>query len=127
MLWAIKGSFQYYLGQTDLAFEYFTKSFCDDKILKSRPDYMTWKYIIDVNFKNQFTDSNKKKLNNFTIKVLKNAWIQWATLIENNINQSSVKDIKIVSSAIKCYIIALNLTSNKKKMLMAKVCIIKKI
>lgn len=125
---AVKGSFQYYLGYTDIAFEYFTMGFSNGTIIKFRPNYMKWQHIIDESFKNQLPDSSKKQLNRLIIKVLENAWIQWATLIENKINQSTIKDINIALAAMKCYIIALNLTNNKKQnILLAKVCINKEI
>lgn len=121
----VKGSFQYYLGHTDIAFKYFTMGFYNQNIIKFRHKNMKWQFIVNYHFKKIMFNNNNKQLNSFLInnKVLENAWIQWATLIEYKFNQSAVKDIRIALAAMKCYIIALNLTSNKRNILLAKVCI----
>lgn len=132
LLLLINGSLKYYYGHTDIAFKYFTVAFYNKT--NKKHDNSEWKCVIDNNFNTftqsirKFTDNIETPLSNFlTIlndtEILENAWIQWATLIENYFNQSAVKDINIALAAMKCYIIVSKLTKNiKSNIVIARVC-----
>lgn len=113
-----------YSSSTDIVFKYFSEAFLSQN--STDPSSVEWQYIED-NF--NMLSHNGRKLNPdvqkpFEKEILKNAWIQWATLIQNNFNQSFVKDINVALAAIKCYVIASKLTNNIKcNTIVAKVCI----
>jgi len=122
LLLTIIGSFQDFCGNTDIASKYYNM-FCSTKESKKCTD-VEWKCIIEDNFKliplHLHKCSNRQaQLNTFVItlncnELLENAWFQWATLIEHNFNQLSIKDLNIALLAIKCYIIASTFTTNIK-------------
>lgn len=130
-LWLIiRGSFQYFCGNTDIAFKCFATTFNQTV---EKPSNIEWKYAIENNFKfisrfQKCTD-NENQLNHFSKilnsnEILENAWIQWAILIQNDFDQQAVKDISIALAAMKCYIIATKLTSKmKSNIIIARVCI----
>lgn len=129
-LWLIvNGSLQSYCGNTDVAFKYFTKAFFNQTDTKHSD--IDWKYVIENNFKNlsksfhKHPDDIENQYSKIcSTEILENAWIQWAILIENNFNRLAVKDINIALAAMKCYIIASQLTSNNKSnIIIARVCI----
>lgn len=129
----IRGSYQDYSGNTDIAFKYFTEAFLNRS--NKDPCSVEWQCVIENNFNmlshnaHKFnTDSQKPLLNNFSTilnynEILKNGWIQWAKLIENEFSRSFVKDINIALAAIKCYVIASRLTNNINcNIIVSKVC-----
>lgn len=129
-LWLIfKGNLQYYYGNTDVAFKYFTMALFNQTDTKH--SHIDWKYVIENNFK-KLSKSYDKRPENIenqysnilnSTEILKNAWTQWAILIENDFHRLAVKDISIALAAMKCYIIASKLTSNNESnIIIAKVC-----
>lgn len=122
LLLTIIGSFQDYCGNTDIASKYYGMFFSNEDSKKYID--IDWECVIEDNFKliplRLHKCSNRQtQLNTFLTtlncnEILENAWIQWATLIEHNFNQSSIKDVNIALSAIKCYIIASTFTTNIK-------------
>jgi len=133
LLLIINGSLQYDYGSTDIAFKYFTVAF--NNKMNAKRNNSEWKRVIDNNFKtftqnirkctgNTETPLKKFMMNLNNTEMLKNAWIQWATLIQNYFEKSAVKDINIALAAMKCYIIVSKLTNNNKSnIVIARVCI----
>lgn len=122
LLLTIIGSLQDYCGNIDIASKYCAMFFTSKKREKSID--IEWQCVIEDNFKliplrlheraNQRTQLNTFLTTLNCNEILENAWLQWGTLIEHNFNQSSIKDINIALSAIKCYIIASTFTTNIK-------------
>jgi len=122
LLLTIIGSFHDYCGNTDIALKYYAMFFSTKESKKSID--IEWQSVIEDNFKlipihGHKCTSSQTQLNIFLTtlncnEILENAWIQWATLIEHNFNRSSIKDVNIALSAIKCYIIASTFTTNIK-------------
>lgn len=123
LLLTILAGFQDYCGNTDIASKYYAMFFYIDEETKKSID-IEWQCVIEDNFEliplrvPKFTN-RPSKLNTFlrTLncnEILENAWLQWAKFIEHNFNQSSIKDVNIALSAIKCYIMASTLTTNIK-------------
>ncbi|XP_029341770.1 transformation/transcription domain-associated protein isoform X2 [Acyrthosiphon pisum] len=122
LLLTIIGSLQDYCGNTDVASKYYGMFFTTKESNKSID--IEWQCVIEDNFKliplHLHKCSNRQtQLNIFLTtlncnEILENAWLQWATLIEHNFNQLSIKDLNIALSAIKCYIIASTFTTNIK-------------
>jgi len=115
-------SLQDYCGNTDIASKYYGMFFTTKESNKSID--IEWQCVIEDNFKliplHLHKSSNRQtQLNTFLTtlncnEILENAWLQWATLIENNFNQLSIKDVNLALLAIKCYIIASTFTTNIK-------------
>ncbi|XP_025202207.1 transcription-associated protein 1-like [Melanaphis sacchari] len=122
LLLTIVGGFQDYCGYTDIASKYHAMFFSIENTKKSID--IEWQCVIEDNFKliplRVHKCTNRlSQLNTFLTtlncnEILENAWLQWAILIEHNFNQSSIKDVNIALSAIKCYIIASTFTTNIK-------------
>jgi len=132
LLLTIIGSLQDYCGNTDIASKYYGMFFTTKESNKSID--IEWQCVIEDNFKliplHLHKCTNRQtQLNTFLTtlncnEILENAWLQWATLIEHNFNQLSIKDVNIALSAIKCYIIASTFTTNIKcNIVMARVSI----
>jgi len=122
LLLTIIGGFQDYCGNTDIASKYHSMFFSIKETKKAID--VEWQCVIEDNFKLiplrvHKCNNRLSQLNTFLTtlncnEILENAWFQWATLIEHNLNQSSIKDVNIALSAIKCYIIASTFTTNIK-------------
>lgn len=127
LVFIIKGIFHDSDDNENTAFNYFANGFFNQTNTTKFND-IDWQRVIHNNYNklsssiHRFSDKNYFTTLNNT-EIIESAWIQWATLIERHINGATVKDIKIVLAAMKCYIIASEITSNKKNdILIAKVC-----
>lgn len=134
LLLLIRGSFQDYSGNTDIAFKYYTVAFLNPNNID--PIHAEWQSVIENNF-NILTQSiqnngpNKIPLINNILpafnsnKILKNGWLQWAKLIKNEVHWPFINSTNIALAAIKCYVIASKLTNKtvKYNIIIAEVCI----
>ncbi|VVC36854.1 Hypothetical protein CINCED_3A003660 [Cinara cedri] len=129
LLFIIKGIFYDYGGSRDTAFSYFANGFFNGTSTRKPNDVIEWEYVIH-NYNTYSSSIYKRSDDNYVTtlnntEILEHAWIQWATLIENYLNQSTAKDIKIVLAAMKCYIIASELANNKNNnILIAKILLL---
>lgn len=124
--YSIAGSLHGYRKNIDKSFQLFTKAFTQN-------DDSQWQSVIDDNFRIYCTrEHTQDKITPFicfqTIlnskEILADAWLQWAVFIHNRFNQLTVKDSSISSAAIKCYIMATELTNKFKcNIIIARVCI----
>jgi len=136
LLYSIRGSLQNYTGNPDAAFKYFSMAFLNEN--NSMLNEIEWKYVIENSFgtlcplryiHNCNINNKKLLLENFLTtlnsnQILENAWIQWANLIQNYSNKSGMKDMSTALAIMKCYIIALELSSYiKRNIYLARVCI----
>jgi len=133
LLLIINGSLHYDCGSTDIAFKYFSLAFNNQK--RAKRNNFEWKCLMEKHFKTfiqnicECTDNTENPLKKFKMilsntEILENAWIQWATLIQNYFEKSAVKDINIALAAMRCYIIVSKLTNNdKSNIVIARVCI----
>lgn len=135
LLLLIRGSFQDYSGNADVAFKYYTMAFLNQNDIDPMND--EWQCVIENNFnllsqsiQNYDTNNKIPLINNILTafnsnKVLKNGWLQWAKLIKNEVHWPFIKSINIALAAMKCYVIASKLTNKtiKCNIIIAEVCI----
>lgn len=135
LLLLIRGSFQDYSGNADVAFKYYTMAFLNQNNVDLIND--EWQYVIENNFNilsqsiQDYDTNNKIPLINNAItafnsnRILKNGWLQWAKLIKNEVNSPFMNSTNIALAAMKCYVIASKLTNKtvKYNIIIAEVCI----
>lgn len=124
LLLSIRKSFQVDSDHIDVALQYISMAFLNNESTNHISN--KWQHVIENNFnslslniKKYNTNINQQPLDNLIkvlnrSKILENAWLQWAKLIQNDFNCSSIKDISVGLTAMKCYVIASKFTNDFK-------------